>query len=174
MQTIATDMPIILLALLLLPLTEPSERSLITRPDISQIQYSQIEKVAWLVGTWENRTANGSIYETWKKTSEKELFGKSYRLEDNDTAVFETIQVIEKESSLFFIPTVKNQNNALPIEFSLKAISENNFAFKNPDHDFPQVISYTRITPDSLVAEVSGTENGAERKLTFSMRRINQ
>jgi hypothetical protein len=44
--------------------------------------------------------------------------------------------------------------------------------FENPAHDFPQFISYTKITTDSLVAEISGTKNGQARKQRFPMKRI--
>ena len=33
-----------------------------------------IKKATWLIGTWENKTSRGSIYETWAKVNDKELF----------------------------------------------------------------------------------------------------
>lgn len=44
--------------------------------------------------------------------------------------------------------------------------------FENPMHDFPQIISYTKITCDSLVAQISGEKNGQERKQAFPMKRV--
>ncbi|MDA4694100.1 hypothetical protein NY544_00095, partial [Enterobacter hormaechei] len=40
----------------------------------SWIHYSvkPIDKAMWLIGTWENKTARGSIYESWKKINENE------------------------------------------------------------------------------------------------------
>ena len=133
----------------------------------------QIRKAEWLIGTWENKTPRGSIYETWEKVSDRTFSGKSYILKEKDTTVFETISLFEDQDSLFYIPTVENQNDGLPVRFTAKSISENQLVFENLKHDFPQIITYTRVNPDSLVAEISGINNGMERKLTFPMKRYN-
>lgn len=135
-------------------------------------QKSEIKKAEWLIGTWENKTQRRSIYETWAKISDDELFGKSYILKDKDTVVFETIRLVQEQDSLFYIPTVRNQNNSLPVRFTLKKNSDTALVFENPKHDFPQVISYTKINADSLVAEISGMKNGQERKQRFPMKRM--
>ncbi|WP_257669789.1 DUF6265 family protein [Parapedobacter tibetensis] len=131
----------------------------------------QIKKAEWLIGTWENNTPKGCIYETWVKVNESVLFGKSYMIQEKDTLVFETIKLIQKQDSLFYIPTVKNQNNNVPVRFALKTVSDTVLVFENPKHDFPQVISYTKINADSLIAEISGTKNGKEHKQTFRMKK---
>lgn len=74
--------------------------------------------------------------------------------------VFENIRLVQEHDDLFYIPTVKNQNDGLRVRFSTKTISETQLVFENPQHDFPQIISYTTITADFLVAEISGTKNG--------------
>jgi len=134
---------------------------------------NEIKKVDWLIGTWENKTQRGSIYETWTKESEVELSGKSYMLKEKDTIVFETIQLLQEQNSLFYIPKVKNQNGDLPVRFMSKTVSDKELVFENLQHDFPQIISYTKINTDSLVAQISGTKNGKERKQTFPMKRVN-
>jgi hypothetical protein len=101
-----------------------------------------------------------------------ELSGKSYILKEKDTIVFETIQLLQEQNSLFYIPKVKNQNGDLPVRFTSKIVSDMQLIFENPQHDFPQIISYTKITADSLVAQIAGTKNGKERKQTFPMKRV--
>jgi len=135
-------------------------------------QTNEIEKAEWLIGTWENKTQRGSIYETWSKTADNEFSGKSYIVKEQDTIVFETIRLAQEQDGLFYIPNVKNQNDGLPVHFATKTISETQLVFENPQHDFPQIISYTKISADSLVAEISGTKNGQERKQTFPMKRV--
>lgn len=131
-----------------------------------------IKKAEWLIGTWENKTPRGSIYETWAKVGNDEFSGKSYVLKEKDTVVFETIRLVQEQGGLFYIPTVKNQNDGLPVRFTLRTISDFELVFENPQHDFPQIISYTKINSDSLVAEISGTKNGQEYKQTFPMKRV--
>lgn len=132
----------------------------------------QIRNAEWLIGTWEHRPAPGkSIYETWTRAGGETLSGTSYMLRDKDTLVFETIKLVQKNEQLLYIATVRRQNNGVPVAFTSKKISDTELVFENPEHDFPQTIRYTRIGTDSLVAEISGTKNGTERKQTFPMKR---
>lgn len=133
---------------------------------------NDIEKAKWLIGTWEAKTQKGSIYETWVKINENEYSGESYIIKEKDTIVFENIRLVQEKGGLFYIQTVKNQNEALPVRFESKMISETQLIFQNKLHDFPQIISYTKIGVDSLVAEISGKKNGKERKQTFPMKRM--
>lgn len=133
---------------------------------------SDIKKAGWLIGTWENKTPKGSIYETWNETNSTEFAGRSYIVKEKDTIIFENIRLVQEQDGLFYIPTVKNQNEGLPVRFSAKTISETQLIFENLQQDFPQIISYTKITSDSLVAEISGTKNGQERRQVFSMKRV--
>ncbi|MCZ6703881.1 MAG: DUF6265 family protein [Ignavibacteria bacterium] len=132
----------------------------------------QIKKAEWLIGTWENKTSRGSIFETWNRVNDNELSGKSYILKDKDTIVFETIRLLQENDILFYIPVVNNQNDGLPVRFTSKTISDTKLVFENLKHDFPQLISYSKINTDSLVAEISGIKNGQERKQTFPMKRV--
>ncbi|MBP7555044.1 MAG: hypothetical protein KA821_02180 [Chitinophagaceae bacterium] len=133
---------------------------------------NDIKKAGWLIGTWENKTQRGSLFETWIPVNENEFSGKSYMVKDKDTMVFETIRLLQEKEQLFYIPVVSNQNGGLPVRFALKSISENSLVFENPAHDFPQLISYTRITSDSLLAEISGTRNGQPRSQRFPMKKV--
>lgn len=132
----------------------------------------EIEKTEWLIGTWENKTGRGSIYETWSKINNKELSGKSYAIKEIDTIVFEVIQLIQKQNNLWYIPKVKKQNEGMPVHFALKTISDSILVFENAQHDFPQIISYVRISADSLIAEISGTKSGQLLKQSFPMKRL--
>jgi hypothetical protein len=131
-----------------------------------------IKKARWLIGIWESKTLKGSIYEEWTKISDDEFSGKSYFLKEKDTVVTETIRLLQEQDGLYYIPAVKDQNNGLSVRFALKTVSDTGFVFKNLEHDFPQIISYTKVSADSCVAEISGMKNGQKRKQTFPMKRI--
>ena len=93
-------------------------------------------------------------------------------MQEKDTIVFETISLLQEEGKLSYIPTVKDQNNNMPVRFAQKTISDFSLVFENAAHDFPQIISYTRISKDSLVAEISGIKDGEPLKHTFPMKRV--
>ncbi len=133
---------------------------------------SKLDSLQWLQGTWENKTNDGNIYETWVQEDALHFAGKSYMLQGSDTIVFETVNLLEEQNNLFYIPTVKGQNNEQPVRFTLKSLADNKMVFENPAHDFPQVITYQKINADSLVASVSGKDKGVEREEVFGMRRV--
>ena len=132
----------------------------------------QINRAIWLIGTWENRTPRGSVYESWKRIDANELYGFSYSLNGKDTVIFEEIELIQDQDSLFYIPTVKNQNDGLPIQFAMTSMTDTSMVFRHPYHDFPQVITYRRIHEDSLVASIYGEHGGESRTIEFPMKRI--
>lgn len=127
---------------------------------------------AWLTGTWENKTPRGSVYEQWTQKNRHELLGKSFGINGKDTVVFETTRLVHERDSLFYIPTVQNQNGGKPVRFGMKFLPGAELDFKNEAHDFPQRIVYKKITEDSLVAEISGMRNGQLRSIRFPMKRI--
>lgn len=133
---------------------------------------TNLNPAEWLIGTWQCTSAEGISYETWAKASEQEYVGKSYMLAEKDTVVFENIRLVQEQDGLFYIPAVTDQNKGLPIRFAGTTFSANVFVFENPEHDFPQRISYTKIGADSLVAEISGKKDGQELKQSFPMKRV--
>ena len=51
-----------------------------------------IDKAMWLIGTWENKTSRGSVYESGRING-NELSGKSYAVKGADTIIFRTVQL---------------------------------------------------------------------------------
>lgn len=132
-----------------------------------------INDAAWLIGTWENKTPEGSVYETWRKKNDHEYWGTSYLLKGKDTVVLESLRLVEEQDGLFYIPTVADQNNGQPVRFDCKTNSGSEITFENPRHDFPQLISYKKLNNDALVAKISGLENGQKHEQSFPMQRVN-
>lgn len=126
----------------------------------------------WLLSTWKNETNRGTIFESWIEESDFEYGGVSYSLHNGDTTVFETIRIIKDGDSVFYVPTVKTQNDAQPVQFFAKRVTPDKLVFENPSHDYPQLITYRLISTDSLIAEISGEINGQEQVKLFPMKRV--
>ena len=69
------------------------------------------------------------MYESWVKQNDSVLIGKSYMFKGKDTVIFESVQLVQEQANLFYIPTVKNQDNGLRVRFSLKTISNKKMIF---------------------------------------------
>jgi hypothetical protein len=135
-------------------------------------RHPQLKKASWLLGDWKNKTARGITMESWKKLNDSTYLGKSYQLRGMDTVSAEHIRLEEHHDKLYYIPTVKNQNEGKQVTFTMSESSADSFVFENPEHDFPQKITYNRINKDSLVAEISGSYKGKQRAIKFPMGRI--
>ena len=130
-----------------------------------------LQNTEWLLGTWESKTSKGILYETWHKTDEQNFNAKCYYLNNSDTILFETINLKESEGKLIYTVSAPKEKNEKPVQFTSIKITPNSFIFENKYHDFPQIVSYKKITSDSLIAEVSGKYNGESLKEEFSMKR---
>lgn len=134
--------------------------------------HSNIQLARWLLGTWKSETQKGSLYESWQQQDKGLLLGKSYFLKAGDTIMLETIKLTQLKDGLFYLPSVKNQNNGKEVAFKASSVTTDTLVFDNPMHDFPQKIGYYRLENNSLRAEISGYKNGKHEVRTFLMKRI--
>jgi hypothetical protein len=130
---------------------------------------NKIERLSWLLGKWEYKTADGTITEEWIKPSDTELNGKSFLITPKgDTPFHENIRLSYNNERLSYLPTVPNQNEGKEVSFMEKSFSDSLIIFENKNHDFPQRIIYKRLTDSSLLAAIEGDINGERKREEFS------
>lgn len=134
-------------------------------------RFNKLEKASWLFGEWQNKSPEGNATEIWERENDSMFAGKSYFVVGKDTVSSETISLRQNGNELFYIPTVKGQNNEQPVKFALTSSTRKQLIFENSTHDFPQKIAYTQITNDSLMTEISGTMNGKQNSQKFVLTR---
>lgn len=134
-------------------------------------EVSKIVVADWLVGNWENKSATGDLLETWKKVNDSVYDGESYFIKGKDTLHFEKIQMKQKGEALYYITTIKGQNNNKPVTFKYNDTIEKQLVFENPKHDYPQKIMYSKITKDSIIIQISGIQQGKPSTERFSMKK---
>ncbi|PZR26469.1 MAG: hypothetical protein DI535_14460 [Citrobacter freundii] len=137
----------------------------------SAAQTNPLSAAEWLLGKWENQTQRGKMVEEWSKLNDSTFAGRSYVITATDSIALESILLKKERNDLYYIPTVKGQNNDQPVKFKLKSSDTNSLVFENPAHDFPQKISYTLESERSLLAEISGMMNGQQRSRKFPMKK---
>lgn len=133
--------------------------------------FALIKKLNFLTGIWENHSSAGIIYEEWGRSGDSVFLGKSYIVNDVDTIELEKIVIRIKDDEIYYIPSVKNQNDGKPILFKLISENKNEFVFENKQHDFPQRIIYIDKGNDSLYARIEGVLKNKFRKEEFIMKR---
>lgn len=97
--------------------------------------------------------------------------GDSYFINTKDTVHFESIQLVQKAEELTYIATVVGQNNEQPVAFKLTSDTDDTFTFENPAHDYPQKISYKKVSGTSLIASISGKQQGKQSTESYAMNK---
>ncbi len=141
----------------------------LTLLSISCAKEKNITKAEWLIGNWDNKSAEGYLVENWKKVNDSVFNGESYFIVGNDTVFAETVVLDDVSGKMAYTVTVPGQNAEKPVRFDMTSITDNEMVFKNPGHDFPAKIVYTHPSPDSLVAVIYGKKEGKPASETFKM-----
>lgn len=126
----------------------------------------------WIIGTWEMKTDKGSVFESWIKHENGNYEGTGYKLVNGEKRIRERIELIVQDGIYFYIPSVPDQNDGAPVPFKCTLMTETEMVFENPQHDFPQRISYRLISETELLAEISGSFRGKQVTEQFPLTRV--
>jgi hypothetical protein len=130
---------------------------------------SGVDALAWVSGSWTMTRGASVIEEHWTKPAGGSLIGMSRTLKGDRTAFFEFLRIETRPDGIFYVAQPRGRP---PVDFKLVEQKEGFVAFANPQHDFPQRVTYTRVTDDHMVAEVSGPQGGKTVAERFEYRRM--
>ena len=125
----------------------------------------------WLIGKWEQKNDQGIVSETWEKVNDSTYKGQSFFIKSKDTLHFETMQLNQKGGSIFYTSTVKGQNNDTSVTFNLSSVTKNQLVFDNPKNEYPRKIVYKQITNDTIIATISGIQQGKPSSESYYMKK---
>jgi uncharacterized protein DUF6265 len=132
----------------------------------------ELPSIQPLAGVWKMGSGAKSFYEQWHWVSSEEIAGKSYKLKERDTIVFESTRIRSEAGQTNYLSQVKNQNGGKEIPFKLLTAANQTLVFENPTHDFPQRIIYQFITADSLHAWIEGNHDGKKEREDYFYSRV--
>ena len=133
---------------------------------------SELDKLNWMLGTWQYKTTNYNIIEGWKINNDSTLIGYSYTIAGKDTVSSEQTEIIKKNHKIIFNATVKEQNQSATIPFLMYAFSNDSIAFENTLHDFPQRIGYKKLTNTKICASIEGLIEGRNKRRSFYYEKV--
>ncbi len=137
----------------------------------SQSENINLDKLNFITGEWVGELGDGTVTENWVKSSDTVFSGQSYFMKGTDTLSRESITLRLQDTSIFYIPLVAGQNDNKPVVFRLTYLDSTKAVFENPEHDFPQKISYELKAGDSLIAVISGMHEGETQSVSFPMKK---
>ncbi len=123
----------------------------------------------WLAGCWQLTAGELVTEEHWMAVRGGTMLGMSRSVRGGQLAGYELLLLHEEESGWVYEAHPSGQPAA---SFKASAITDTSMVFSNPDHDFPQTITYFRIGSDSLLARIAGERSGRLRQVEFPFRRI--
>lgn len=138
---------------------------------VAKKEYNLLKKASWFIGNWENVSKEMTMKEIWNKKSDSSYAAISYVMIAKDTVFYEKVDLVQRNDSLFYIVSVREQNKEEPVSFYLTKATDSQLLFENPKHDFPNKIAYTKIANDSIIAEIFGTRRGKAASEIFPMQR---
>lgn len=124
-----------------------------------------------LAGTWVMTTENGTMIEKWEQVNDTLLTGSVFEISQGDSVQTETLQLFVAGDSIYYMPTVMDQNDGRSIRFKMTSRENGAFIFENTTHDFPTQISYEFQSDDRLKAVISGEVFGEMQSMDFEYTR---
>ncbi len=125
---------------------------------------------AKLPGIWEGIQGDGVYHEEWSSVDESSLQGRAYLIRKGEITNQEKLSIIVDNGEIYYVAEVSH--NAAPVRFRLTSSSDDVFVFENPEHDFPQKITYDLTASGQLLATIEAEKNGKTKKIEFRLQKI--
>jgi hypothetical protein len=152
-----------LLIALMLPVAAIAQETKVVVPSL--------DRLAWLAGQWRMEKAGRVVDEQWMAPAGGVMLGMSRTVTKGKMVEYEFLQIREGPGGeLFLVAQPARQKEAT---FKAVAQTEGEITFENKEHDFPQVIVYSRRADGSLLAYVEGPRSdGTTRRIEYSYRQV--
>lgn len=110
-----------------------------------------INKLAWLAGTWQLRNGEKITEEHWFPLKGSTMIGVSHTYDEKTTHFFEFLRIATQKGTIAYLA----QPGGRPmVPFLAVQLDDKTAVFENPKHDNPQRIRYER-TEQGVTATVS-------------------
>lgn len=100
-----------------------------------------LASLAWLAGSWATRDLGGMTLEVWDVPRGALMLGHGQSYDVAHTTFFEFLRIAASAEG---IALHAQPGGGAPTVFRLKEQGGQGVTFHNPQHDFPQIISYAR------------------------------
>lgn len=117
-------------------------------------------RLDWMTGCWQS--ADGDTREVWSASEDGYYFGYSVVLKDGHAVFFEQMRIDPAPLPIFNA----YPDGQGPFPFPASEISERRVEFANPEHDFPQKITYWR-NGESLNATISRMDDSGRGAFSY-------
>lgn len=131
---------------------------------------ASVAGMSWMSGCWTSVGGEPGSGEQWTSPAAGSMLGMSRTVSDGKTVAFEFLRIIEDDAGVPALVALPSGQAATT--FTLLRQSDNEVAFENPVHDFPQRVIYRLTAGHMLVGRIEGTVNGKARSVDFPMKKV--
>lgn len=123
-----------------------------------------IRRLGWLAGCWERHGPERHTIEQWTAPRGGMMLGLNQTMAGGRTVAWEylRIAIVDGRLVLTALPSGQAENS-----FDAVELTDSSVSFSNPEHDFPQTVSYRRQPDGSLLGRIEGAEDGKVRSVDF-------
>ena len=125
-----------------------------------------LDDLDWLAGCWQGEGGGGENQECWMAPGGGTMLGVSRVISEQGT-MFEFLRIAEEGDGLVYLASPRGRP---AVAFRLVESADGMAVFANPEHDFPQRITYRR-DGEALSARVEALRDGEWRGFDIAWRR---
>jgi len=127
---------------------------------VERVEVTGLDALTWMLGTWSSGEGDESSVERWSRLHERAFVGLSRVTGRDGQRQTEHIVLTADDDGITYRVWPEGQ---APARFRLVELGAQRVTFANPDHDFPQRISYWHDA-DGLHARVEGETGGGQMR----------
>ena len=135
-----------------------------------QVQESPLAAISWLAGCWRHDSAEAGSGEQWLVPAGGSMLGAGRTVKNGKMLAYEYMSIqTTREGKIIFVARPSGQQEA---SFEMLSLSPDAIEFENLQHDFPQRISYRKLSDDRIFGHIEGEQDGVVNGIDFPMNRI--
>jgi len=127
---------------------------------------SRVDPLEWLAGCWKHEEPDFRRDEQWMKPSGGTMIGMGRSVAENRTVEYEYLRIEIRDGRLAYVASPSGQAETAFLEAE---ITDSTIVFEAPGHDFPQKITYQRMSPRAILAWIEGDVDGVSEVVEFPM-----
>ena len=131
----------------------------------------KLQKLEWMIGTWENEIEGIIFTEIWKRQNENMLKGLSFMAIGVDTMFSADMAILCKENKVLYVDTIEGQKVIVPNNLILVKSSSQKARFKGTANSPTIKVTYIRKNENSMELKSSSIEEGRRNDEKFIMSR---
>lgn len=117
---------------------------------------TDIDRLSWMTGSWVMEHGGARVEEHWTPPRAGTMMGVGRTIKGDKTVFFEFLRIEATPDGIVYLASPRGRDPATP--FKMIELTDGKVVFENPEHDFPNRITYWRESADTMGAKIEGKQ----------------